>query len=346
MLKRFRAVLITPVLLLSSYAQPTISQTIQPDLDKRLTIYAKPAVVRVVTACFGEYSYWSNEQYRDKPGDRGTVAIDDGFAVGTGYFINPNGYIITDSSLVKMPPEVDNKLNCKKYLAKKLSDRKVIYELKDEDVQFFRGAVLPNGEKFLYSFPPGSQSLSGKDVTVIKVEVKRAPTLKLGNSDNVQIQDQVLVLGYPLDADRYDVKKLRDQPKDQNSADLMKVLQEVYNPKKLDLTVSKREISSPPRTLQTNASILQIDGRVGIGSVGSPVLNDKGEVVGMVSPNLYNEGYTYAVPSNAVNEFTVRNEEGETDRLYRSGLDLFWQGDYRRAFAQFQQVKALFPQHA
>ena len=379
MLKKSRVAFVAPVLLLASYAQSAVSQTPQPPgLDKRLTMYSKPAVVRVVTACFGQYSVSTEQsksggQSKDKSlifnHEKGKDQLENYFTVGTGYFVNPNGYIVTSSDLVKMKPETNDKPKCKEYLAEKLisanksilnendknalADGKTItvglstYQIRDEDVQFFRGIILPNGERIPYSFPPGSQSQSGKDITVIKVEVKRAPTLKIGNSDSVQIQDQVLVLGYPLDADQFDIRAITEKRETDNSSsdNLVKALQEVYNPKKLDLTVSKREISSPPRTLQTKASILQIDGRVGIGSVGSPVLNEKGEVVGIVSPNAYNEGYTYATPSNAVNEFTVHNEEGETDRLYRSGLDLFWQGDYRRAFAQFQQVKALFPQH-
>jgi hypothetical protein len=40
------------------------------------------------------------------------------------------------------------------------------------------------------------------------------------------------------------------------------------------------------------------------------------------------------------------NENGPTDRIFREGLDLYWQEYYSSAIPKFEEVKRLFPQHS
>jgi FHA domain-containing protein len=56
------------------------------------------------------------------------------------------------------------------------------------------------------------------------------------------------------------------------------------------------------------------------------------------------------VPSNTVMEYVksagATNEEGPTDKLYREGLESYWNQYYSDAIPKFEEVKRLFPQHS
>ncbi len=51
----------------------------------------------------------------------------------------------------------------------------------------------------------------GKDVAIVKIEVKNAPILKLGDSDRVQLQDHVTVIGYPGAADTFQFRNAQSE---------------------------------------------------------------------------------------------------------------------------------------
>ena len=67
---------------------------------------------------------------------------------------------------------------------------------------------LQSGNRFPYEIKSygaptgeGKDLSNGKDVSVIKIEIKNAPTLRIGNSDKVQVGDRIYVMGYPGAAD-------------------------------------------------------------------------------------------------------------------------------------------------
>ena len=76
--------------------------------------------------------------------------------------------------------------------------------------------IIPDGSSFpfeikQYGAPTGESNDQGKDVAIIKIEVKNAPILKLADSDKVQLQDHVTVIGYPGAADTFNSGLLSSQ---------------------------------------------------------------------------------------------------------------------------------------
>ncbi len=107
-----------------------------------------------------------------------------------------------------------------------------------------------------------------RDLAVIKVAGIDAPALPLGDSDAVQIGDKVYVAG---------------------------------NPRGLEGTFSAGIISAirPEGTPLVRGKTLQMDASISPGSSGGPVLNDRGEVIGIsVGHRVGGQNLNFAIPVN------------------------------------------------
>ncbi|KAB8335576.1 trypsin-like serine protease [Scytonema tolypothrichoides VB-61278] len=178
----------------------------------------------------------------------------------------------------------------------------------------------------------GAPTGQGKDVAVIKIEIKNAPVLKLADFEQVQTQDKIVAMGYPgINPNILKKKSFAEA------------------------TTTSGEISAK-KQLANGSPVFQISASVTHGNSGDPVLNEKGEVIGMTTfggePVNGQEvsGFAFAFTSNTIMEFVrqagVSNEEGAIDKLYRDGLQLYSQGEYTQAIEKFETVKRLFPQHS
>jgi hypothetical protein len=210
-----------------------------------------------------------------------------------------------------------------------------------QSFQLIHHVIIPDGSAFpfeikSYGAPTGEGNDQGKDVAVIKIEVKNAPILKLADSDRVQLQDHVTVIGYPGAADTFNSGLLSSR-----SA--------------LEATINDGKISAKKQAT-SGAPILQTSTPATHGNSGGPVLNDANEVVGLLTfrGDTVNgqevSGFSFIVPSNTVMEYVksagASNEEGTTDKSYHEGLDLYWNQYYSSAIPKFEEVKRLFPQHS
>lgn len=134
-----------------------------------------------------------------------------------------------------------------------------------------------------------------KDVAVVKIEAQNLPTLELGDSDSLQIGQTVIAIGYALG--------------------------EYPN------TVTKGVISGLGRAItaggayvgyQTLDNILQTDAAINPGNSGGPLLNLKGQVIGLnTAVDFAGQLIGFAIPINSVKQdIESVKREGKISRPY------------------------------
>ena len=314
---------------------------------ERLAMYSKPSVVRIVDGVAGQILF-------QPPGYQGQTFNVSSIALGSGFFISSNGYIATNAHVVSTTKEGEEKAKQALFwqmvvqIARQLGKdpRSLNHKLIDQyselqSFQLFHHVIIPDGSAYpfeikQYGAPTGESNDQGKDVAIIKIEVKNAPILKLGDSDKVQLQDHVTVLGYPGAADTFNSGLLSSKSS-------------------LEATINDGKISAR-KTASSGAPILQTSTPATHGNSGGPVLNDANEVIGLLTfrGDTVNgqevSGFSFIVPSNTVMEYVksagATNVEGPTDTLFREGLDYYWNEYYSSAIPKFEEVKRMFPQHS
>jgi hypothetical protein len=317
---------------------------------ERLAMYSKPSVVRLIDGVVGTY-YFAPPNRQPKNYNVSYVAL------GSGFFINSSGYIVTNAHVVSTFHDINQKgeeagqeLLFYQLLQQVAADYNVNpNSLTRENVIFVRNysrltgmkvlhhVIIPDGS--VYEFEEkqyGAPTGQGKDVAVVKIEVKNAPVLMLGDSDKLVLQDHVTVLGYPGAADTF------------NSGILDSKSQ-------LEASITDGKVSASKKSA-SGAPILQISAPATHGNSGGPVMNDKMEVIGLLTfggdrvNNQEVSGFVFVVPSSTVLEFVkaagVANELGPADAAYREGLELYWDQRYSKAIPKFEEVKRLFPEHS
>lgn len=317
---------------------------------ERLAMYSKPAVVRIIDGAQGQILL-------QLPGYQPQTYNVSAVALGSGFFISSNGYIATNAHVVSMTKDGEEKAKQALFwqmvqqVARQLGrdprsfNQQVIQQLDQystlQSFQLFHHVIIPDGSSYpfeikQYGAPTGEGSDQGKDVAIVKIEVKNAPILKLADSEKVQLQDHVTVIGYPGAADTFNSGLLSSR-----SA--------------LEATINDGKISAR-KTATSGAPILQTSAPATHGNSGGPVLNDANEVVGLLTfrGDTVNgqevSGFAFIVPSNTVMEYVksagATNEPGLTDKSYHEGLDLYWNQYYSSAIPKFEEVKRLFPHHS
>ncbi|MBX2888271.1 MAG: trypsin-like peptidase domain-containing protein [Ferruginibacter sp.] len=168
-------------------------------------------------------------------------------ASGSGVIISENGYIVTNNHVVQNADEITVTLNNKKT---------------------YKATLVGADQAY--------------DLAVIKINANRLPFLLYGNSDNVEIGQWVLAIGYPLN---------------------------------LETTVTAGIVSAKSRSLGLNRdnsggrgieSFIQTDAAVNMGNSGGALINTDGKLIGInsaiASPTGYYSGYSYAIPVNIVSK--------------------------------------------
>ncbi|UYQ91110.1 trypsin-like peptidase domain-containing protein [Chitinophaga horti] len=189
----------------------------------------------------GEDDFW--DEFLGNRGGR-QYYIPGQMASGSGVLISDDGYIVTNNHVVDGADEVSVTLaNNKTFPAKIVG-------------------IDPN-----------------TDLAVIKIEATNLPYLLYGNSDEVNVGQWVLAIGYPLN---------------------------------LDATVTAGIVSAKARSIGINRqnsrraieSFIQTDAAVNQGNSGGALINTAGELIGInaaiASPTGAYAGYSYAIPVNLV----------------------------------------------
>ncbi len=120
------------------------------------------------------------------------------------------------------------------------------------------------------------------DLAVLKVESpdgKAFPSLKLGNSDDTRIGDWVMAIGNPLGFDQT-------------------LTMGVLSAKERPITIMDEENGE-----HEYQHLLQTDASINPGNSGGPLLNEKGEVIGInTAVNSEAQGIGFAIPTSTIQE--------------------------------------------
>jgi serine protease Do len=206
-------------------------------------------------------------------------------SLGSGFIVDPRGYIITNNHVV------------------------------DKADRIF--VTLAND-------PAGSQGRPAKvvgidkasDIAVIKITTDAPlPTVKMGNSEGVQVGDWAIAIGEPFG---------------------------------LAKTVTAGIISSKNRTVEPGTEgefqhFLQTDAAINPGNSGGPLLNMAGEVIGVntaiFTQSAGNEGIGFAQPSNTV--INVYNQlVGPDHKVVRGSIGISFQPNPSSAVARVYGYKS------
>ncbi len=318
------------------------------NFSEKNVYYVKPAVVFVYSPIQAQVTFKKDDGSQvNFP----NMSIE---SFGSGFIVNPDGYVVTNGHVVKEYYDKDN-TNLKQQIVASIIIKNFLPQLEnqkgapltqEEKIDFFNklfprfnvilkkdlDVVLSNGELFpaevkQYSPPmtglPGkidtgglvkSEELeTGKDVAILKIEKNNLPSIKLGNSDNVHLQDPIYVIGYPG-----------------------AVVTSAFLSKKttLEASITSGHISSLKLDIK-GTPVIQFDAPIGHGNSGGPVINEKGEVIGVATFGSLSQGgksllqgFNFAIPINTVKEFLnaagVKNQIGIFNKLWYQILNEFY----------------------
>jgi serine protease Do len=319
--------------------------------EEKRALELKPAVVLVVVDF---KTKWTLEVFPKPIELRHTET-------GTGFLFRPDGYLVTNGHVVadanlkdleasdalkqRLRQEFLNALQqglISRYIAGQIGRQLTA----DEEANVAKSTysitiskptlqvILANGkamdaEIFQYSGPFDQH---GKDVAILKIPGSNLPTVTIGNSDNVRLQDQIMVLGYPALASPWSGSSVSALISQESS---------------LEPTATNGHISAL-KTESIGTPLLQSDVAITHGNSGGPAFNNQGEVIGLATYGAQEvQGFNFLVPVNTAMEFVrqagVAPEAGTFNKHWSNALDLYDDGKCNQAIAEFDNVSQFMP---
>ncbi len=241
----------------------------------RSVALASPAVVGINVTEVREYQYqnpfsqfFGNDPFfRQYFGNRTYHQEIKG--LGSGFIISSDGYILTNDHVAGNAKEIT--------------------------------VTLTNKEKYKAQLV-GTDMVS--DISLLKIDGKNLPFIRLGNSDDVLIGELVIAMGNP-----FGLFEISDKP-----------------------TVTVGVVSATGMNLNAEGgryyrNMIQTDAAINSGNSGGPLLNSLGEVIGVnaviFTPNQGSIGLGFAIPINRVKG--ILNElkkKGKIERNLWTGLEI------------------------
>jgi len=338
----FRRFLIA-VLMTIGFTSPAIADQLKPD-EKR-ALEAKPAVVLVVVEFKAKWTL----------GDTSVTLTHR--EIGTGFFFHPDGYLITNGHVVQYANMKDlqaeksrqdelkadnvSKLRevinaYQKQTGKTVTDAQMGQLWKNASIVqvgtptitvVLENRKTVNADILQYSAPIDE---NGKDVAILKVPGGNYPTVALGNSDQVRLQDAIMVMGYPGVASQWGDNPLI-------SAD-----------SNYEASATNGHISAV-KTGPLGMPVLQTDTAITHGNSGGPAFNDQGQVIGIATfGNDSVQGFNFLVAINTAMEFVrqtgVSPARSTFDEHWDRALDMYDAGQFKAAIAEFDNVLQFMPE--
>ncbi len=310
--------------------------------EEQMTAYrTQPAVALIYSGMFIKFTLQGG-QAQELPN----------YGSGSGFFINPDGYLVTNGHVVDSYNEY---MNDKEGYAKKVLDNAIADKIKEDfkkangrdpnqqelsdAVEKFKkdqspqivdhGAInyviLSNSETLRFELKKFSPSIpnGGKDISVLKIERDNCPVIMLGDSSKLVLQEPVFTIGFPGAVDPQRFPMLGKE-----------------NTLKASIT---RGAISALKTDYKGMSVIQHDCATSPGNSGGPTVDTKGQVIGVHSyAATMADGFKFCVPINSAKEFiqdagVEYNKSSDFTNVFNKLMDSVWE---ERWFDAQSQVNA------
>jgi serine protease Do len=268
-------------------------------------------------------------------------------ATGSGFIYRPDGYIITNGHVVA-------DANLKDKQAQEARLESIFESLVNQLEKQIGGRLAPAARQYVashmsastphilvilnnkseynaeikqYSDPTGVNN--GKDVAIIKIDANNLPTVKLGNSENLHVQEPITVIGYPGVASPLGFSLL--------SKDSLVVP-----------TITNGHISAV-KTDYKGSPVIQSDAAITHGNSGGPAFDPNNEAIGIATFGNMKEvaGFNFFVPINIALEFVRQTgappQQGQFDKIWSQALEAFSDHKWETARGLFTDVLGLMP---
>ena len=173
------------------------------------------------------------------------------------------------------------------------------------------------------------EPMPGQDIALLKVDsVNQLPTIPLSHDGVARIGEQVLVYGYP-------------EPVTSNAF--------LARETNIEPTLTTGIVSAIKKSVG-GWPVIQMDAVITHGSSGSPVCNNRGEVIGLATFGSLEQktgslapGFNFAIPVSIINNFldsvNVDTRMSQSSLSFNKGLSYFYTGYYTKALKRFAGVK-------
>ncbi len=309
---------------------------------QEVLLRAKPAVALVVSEVAAEVTVACPS------GGQQQVAPPPVRETGTGWFINPSGWVVTNAHVVspahRPTPTLERELleRGARQACGELSDQALAATVARAKAKLDPSisVILSNGMRLSatvakYSPPVAGEGMSGRDLALLKLEAADMPALTLGDSSSAKIGDRIHILGFPG----------------------VVLSHELLNASaKVEASVTNGAISGFKQDI-ANQPVLQVDAPAAWGNSGGPAVGSAGEVLGVLTfvtvdadnPGAIVQGFNFVIPSAAVREFlkgtdVKLDEVSRFNTAWQAGLAAFFEGSYGRAEKQFEEANRLLPE--
>ena len=173
----------------------------------------------------------------------------------------------------------------------------------------------------------GPITAGGKDVAILKIEGANLPTVRLGDSNNVHIQEPMTVIGYPAVASRLGLQVLG--------------MESLFVP-----TVTNGHVSAVKSDVK-GTPVIQSDAAISHGNSGGPAFNEAGEVIGVATFGPEVAGFNFFVHINTawefVNQVGAKPDSSLFNQIWASALDAYDAGKCQSAKSKLQGVLNVMP---
>lgn len=290
-------------------------------------------------------------------------------AVGTGFIVTPDGYMVTNAHVVNTDEEeltMQFAMSSLENYAVEAADsfmeelRREGYQMSQEEWDGIANAwyrllaqsmeinnLQASYQCYIGNVSPGSdvsakgkildlrkmgEPIPGKDIAILKMEGTNLPTVKLGDDTGLRTGDRVYAMGYPAVA---------------TLSDALNVAQAIQEP---TLT---QGIVSAKKEMAGGWSVIQTDAAIHGGNSGGPLFNEAGEVIGINTFGMLEEsgasaaGMNFAIPISIaiqfLSEINVQPAESAFSKDFNKALAAYNSGDYQKALELLRGINETNP---